>query len=181
MRRTLVAGLWATVIAASAVAAAQQQDSPSLTIYNQNFAVVRQSVPLDLKAGVNHVLYSNITAHVEPDSVVLRDQRGGRLQILEQNYRNDPISEGLLLSLFEGKTIEFETGMNDSQGHPIIVKGKVIRSGYMPHYEAYQRYGQQYYQQQMAMVQGGSGQPIGSYSLPRPVNARPSSRTCRAA
>ncbi len=160
MRRTSVAGLWATVIAAAAVAAAQQQDSPSLTIYNQNFAVVRQSVPLDLKAGVNHVLYSNITAHVEPDSVVLRDPRGGRLQILEQNYRNDPISEGLLLSLFEGKTIEFETGMNDGQGHPIIVKGKVIRSGYVPHYEAYQRYGQQYYQQQMAMVQGGSGQPI---------------------
>ncbi len=160
MRRILVAGLWTTLMAAAAAAAAQQQDSPSLTIYNQNFAVVRQSVPLDLKVGVNHVLYSNITAHVEPDSVVLRDPRGGRLQILEQNYRNDPISEGLLLSLFEGKTIEFETGMNDGQGHPIIVKGKVIRSGYVPHYEAYQRYGQQYYQQQMAMVQGGSGQPI---------------------
>ena len=160
MRRTLVASLWATLMTSAVVAAAQQQDSPSLTIYNQNFAVVRQSVPLDLKVGVNHVLFSNITAHVEPDSVVLRDLRGGRLQILEQNYRNDPISEGLLLSLFEDKTIEFETGMNDGQGHPIIVKGKVIRSGYVPHYEAYQRYGQQYYQQQMAMVQGGSGQPI---------------------
>src|SRR5258708_39638480 len=147
MRRILVAGLWTTLMAAAGAAAAQQQDSPSLTIYNQNFAVVRQSVPLNLKVGVNHVLYSNITAHVEPDSVVLRDPRGGRLQILEQNYRNDPISEGLLLSLFEGTTIEFETGMNDGQAHPIIVKGKIIRSGYRPHYQSYQRYGQQYYQQ----------------------------------
>src|SRR5258708_12062603 len=160
MRRILVAGLWTTLMAAAAAEADQQQASPSLTIYNQNFAVVGKRVAVELEGGVNHVLYRNITAHVEPDSVVLRDPRGGRLQILEQNYRNDPISEGLLLSLFEGKTIEFETGMNDGQGHPIIVKGKVIRSGYVPHYEAYQRYGQQYYQQQMAMVQGGSGQPI---------------------
>jgi hypothetical protein len=138
---------------------AQQQDAPSLTIYNQGFGVVRQNVPLDLKVGVNHVVFSNITAHVEPDSVVLRDPRGGSLQILEQNYRNDPISEGLLLNLFEGKILEFETG-KDSQGNPILVKGRVVRSGYVPHYEAYQRYGQQYYQGQMAMVQGGSGQPI---------------------
>ena len=30
------------------------------------------------------------------------------LQILEQNYRNDPVSEPLLLSLFEGKTLDFQ-------------------------------------------------------------------------
>ncbi len=160
MRRPVFVGLWAILILTEAWSTAQQPDSPSLTIYNQNFAVVRQNVPLDLKAGVNHVVFSNITAHVEPDSVVLRDPKGGRLQILEQNYRNDPISEGLLLNLFEGKTLEFETGGTDSQGHPITVQGRVVRSGYVPHYEAYQRYGQQYAQQQMAMVSGGSGQPI---------------------
>src|SRR5262245_11783855 len=131
----------------------KQSDSPSLTIYNQYFAVVRQSVPMDLTVGVNHVLFSNITAHVEPDSVVLRDPRGSRLQVLEQNYRNDPISEGMLLNLFEGKELEFEVGSGR-------IKGRVIRSGYVPQYQAYQRYGQQYYQQQMAMSQGGSGQPI---------------------
>ena len=160
MRKTIIAGLCAILIGVASPGGAQQKDSPSLTIYNQYFAVVRQNVPLDLTAGVNHVLFSNITAHVEPDSVVLRDPRGSRLQILEQNYRNDPISEGLLLNLFEGKTLEFETNTNDGQGHPIIVKGRVVRSGYVPHYEAYQRYGQQYYQQQMAISQGGAGQPI---------------------
>ncbi len=159
MRKNRAWSLWAIVVLAGAGTAAQQQDAPSLTIYNQNFAVVRQSVPLDLKAGINHVLFSNITAHVEPESVVLRDPRGGHLQILEQNYRNDPISEGLLLNLFEGKTLDFETS-NDPQGHPIIVQGRVIRSGYVPHYGAYQRYGQQYAQSQMAMASGGAGQPV---------------------
>jgi hypothetical protein len=152
-------GLWTFVILMGAWGAAQQQDSPSLTIYKQNFAVVRQSVPLDLKAGINHALFSNITAHVEPESVVLRDPCGGHLQILEQNYRNDPISEGLLLNLFDGKTLDFDAG-NDPQGHLIIVQGRVIRSGYVPHYEAYQRYGQQYAQAQAARVSGGAGQPV---------------------
>ena len=82
---------------------------PALTIYNQNFAVVRDTVPLDLKAGVNAVIYSGATAQVEPDSVILRDPTGEHsLQILEQNYRNDPVSQELLLSLFEGKTIDFQ-------------------------------------------------------------------------
>jgi hypothetical protein len=160
MRKPIVASLWTILILARAWSTPQQPDSSSLTIYNQNFAVVRQNVPLDLKTGVNHVVFSHITAHVEPDSVVLRDPKGGRLQILEQNYRNDPISEGLLLNLFEGKILEFDIGANDSQGHPVTVQGRVVRSGYVPHYEAYQRYGSQYAQQQMAMVSGGSGQPI---------------------
>ena len=82
--------------------------SPALTIYNQNFAVVRDTVPLDLKPGVNDVRFSETTAHLEPDSVILRDPQGkANLQILEQNYRNDPISQDLLLSFFEGKTIDF--------------------------------------------------------------------------
>src|ERR1035437_6457786 len=135
---------------------------PALTIYNQNFAVVRDAVPLDLKAGVNEARFAGTTAHVEPDSVILRDPTGKRiLQILEQNYRADPISQELLLSLFEGKTIDFESiSYVGGQQKREIIQGKIIRSGYVPHYQAMQRYGQQYYQSQMAYAGGGSGQPI---------------------
>ena len=133
-------------------ALAQQTPQPSLTIYNQSFAVVRQDVPLDLKSGVNQVNATEITMHVEPDSVILRDPTGKRsLQVLEQNYRADPISEGMLLNLYEGKTIQFE-----SNGQ--IIKGTVIRSGYVPHnYFAMNRYGQTYYQSQMTAA---SEQPV---------------------
>ncbi len=105
---------------------------PALTIYNQNFAVVRDAVPLDLKQGVNDVRFTETTAHLEPDSVILRDPQGKtNLQILEQNYRNDPISQDLLLSMFEGKTIDF---LVNSPNEPSkIVYGKVIRSGYAVH------------------------------------------------
>ena len=112
--------------------------SPGLTIYNQNFALVRDSIPLDLKKGVNEVKFDGATLHLEPDSVILRDPDGSPLQILEQNYRNDPVTQQLLLSLFEGKEIDF--AIHEQQKPDRIVTGKVIRSGYLS--------------------QGGSEQPI---------------------
>jgi hypothetical protein len=136
----------------------QKGDAPALTIYNQQFAVVRQKLPLDLRSGVNHTQVTDITAHLEPDSVILRSLDSGRnLRILEQNYRNDPVSQQLLLSLYEGKTIDFlET---DKDAGKRIVQGKIIRSGYVPHYAAFQAYGPQYYAQQVSVAQA-SEQPV---------------------
>lgn len=132
----------------------------ALTIYNQQFAVVQQVVPLNLKAGVNHVEVTDISAHVEPDSVFLRSLDGARkIRIVEQNYRNDPVTQQLLLSLCEGKTIDFDTVTPD--GKHQVVQGKIIRSGFVPHSASvFAMYGQEYYQQQMAATQGGSDQPI---------------------
>jgi len=134
----------------------------SLTIYNQNFAVVREQFGINLKKGINEVTYNDITAHLEPDSVILRDPKGKRaLQILEQNYRADPISQGLLLSIYEGEEIEFLT--TDREGEEKIVKGKIIRSAYVPHQTAMQRYGYQYAQAQRVRSYAGgmgTGQPI---------------------
>lgn len=131
---------------------------PALTIYNQNFAVVRETVPLNLRTGVNTIDFSGATAHVEPDSVILRDPTGRRtLQILEQSYRNDPISQPLLLNYYEGQEIDFEVFRD---GAPTIVRGKIVRSGYVPHQEAWSRYGQQYYQRQSALMSSGAGTPL---------------------
>ncbi len=103
--------------------------SPALTIYNQNFAVVRDSVPLDLKTGVNDVRFSDVTAQAETDSVILRDPAAKvKLQVLEQSYRNDPVSQSLLLSMNEGKTIDFVRREPNKPDE--IIHGKIIRSGY---------------------------------------------------
>ena len=115
-------------IALSSCAALLFGADPALTIYNQNFAVIRETLPLDLKAGNNTVNFDGATAQVEPDSVILRDPTGARpVQILEQNYRNDPISQDRLLSLYEGKTIDFAIYNND--GTTSMVSGKIIRGG----------------------------------------------------
>ena len=124
----------ALILSLSAVTTLAAFAQPALTIYNQDFAVVRDTVPLDLKSGVNSVRYADATARVEPDSVILRDPAGKHsLQIWEQNYRNDPVTQELLLSLFEGKTIDFQNfRMKDNTQTREIIPGKVIRSGYVP-------------------------------------------------
>lgn len=130
-----------TILSALFIAMAHAAADPSLTIYNQDFAVVRDTVPLDLKAGVNDVNFTDTTAHLEPDSVILRDPSGKvNLQILEQTYRNDPVSQELLLSLNEGKTIDFLIRQQDKPDQ--IVQGKIVRSGYVMNAQsAMARYG----------------------------------------
>jgi hypothetical protein len=101
-----------------------------LTIYNQNFAVVRVIVPLDLKKGTTEIRLADMTSNLEPDSVILRDPQGRHaFQIIEQSYRADPVSQGLLLALNEGKTIDFLVQNGDKTE---IVQGKIVRSGYTP-------------------------------------------------
>ena len=128
------------------IEAAGSEPSPSLIVYNENFAVVRDTILLNLVSGINHITYTGITSKVEPDSVILLDSVGKRtLQILEQNYRSDTVSEGLLLSLNEGKTIDFQK--IDLNGVTTLIEGKIIRSGYRPGEQQYNPYNNGYGQQ----------------------------------
>ena len=132
MKKLLAVAIF--VCAASLLwAEAPSAGDTALTIYNGNFAVVRNRLTLDLTAGVNTVDFAGTTTMLEPDSVILRDPTGARrLQVLEQNYRNDPVTQELLLSLYEGKTIDFLVPSRDGRDQ-VIVKGKIIRSGYVSH------------------------------------------------
>ena len=97
---------------------------PSLTIYNQAFAVVRDVVPVELKPGLNEISFSGMTAHAEPQSVIFRDPAGAPFSVLTQSYRNDAVSQEALLNQFEGKTIKFLVQRGEKEQ---VVEGKVIR------------------------------------------------------
>ncbi len=116
-----------------ATVACSASAQPGLTIYNGRFAVVRDSVPLELKAGENVVRYSGATASLEPSSVILRDPAGKvPLSILEQNYRNDPVSEQGLLERYEDQPQTVSFLVREPQKPDRIVEGRVIRSGFVP-------------------------------------------------
>ena len=120
-----------SVVFLFSVAASFVSAQPALTVYNQGFAVVRERVPLDLKAGENAVAFAGATAQLEPDSVVLRDPAGRvQVRILEQSYRADAMSQGALLALNEGKEIDFV--VRDQNAKEYNVRGKIIRSGHNP-------------------------------------------------
>lgn len=116
-------------LSVSCVLAQQSSNQPvALTIYNQDFAVARTSLDLDLHAGVNEVTATEVTSRLEPDSVILRDPSDKRtVHILEQNYDAAVVSEQWLLQKYEGKTIDFE--VNTPQGKQ-IVQGRIIRAGF---------------------------------------------------
>jgi hypothetical protein len=139
--------LWAMLAVLAAVPLVAEDTS--LTIYNQNFALVREPIRMDLASGLNTIRFTDATAHLEPDSVVLRDPSGQRtLQVLEQNYRADPITQEALLSLYEGKTIDFQIDPTR------VVKGKIIRSGYIPPLTRYGQYQPAGYTQPLIEVDG---------------------------
>jgi len=112
--------------------AAQQDAATQLTIYNDNFAVARTTVPLDLHAGPNEVLTTNVTSQLEPDSVILRDAGGKHpVRVAEQNYDAGVVTQAWMLEKYEGKTIDFQvTGQHP--GETTIVQGKIVRAGQDP-------------------------------------------------
>lgn len=116
---------WAVVfLLFASIGWCQQNSPPSLTIYNQDFAVVRENIPLQLNGGVNQISFEGVTSFLEASSVMLRDPAGKlHFSILEQNYRTDIASQQDLLRAYEGKEIEFQITPGQ------IVGAKIIRAG----------------------------------------------------
>lgn len=99
---------------------------PAITVYNENFAVVRDTVKLNLTSGTNDVSYSGVTTQLEPESVILYDPSGKvEFSVLEQSYRSDPVDQQRLLQLFEGQKIRFLKQVDDEE---VIQRGKIIRA-----------------------------------------------------
>jgi hypothetical protein len=141
---TFLAALFITAFAQS-----QQTQPVALTIYNQDFAVARTFLNLDLHAGVNEITTDSVTSRLEPDSVILRDPSGKRVvRVVEQNYDSAIVSQEWLLQKYEGKTIDFQ--ISTPQGLK-IVQGKIIRAGF---------YRQQEYTFDGQMLSGQSAQPL---------------------
>lgn len=115
------------VIAAALTHLSTVHAETSLTVYNDDFAVIRDTIKLDLKAGLNDVRYADAALFPEPSSVILRDPTGKTdLQIEEQAFRGSNITQETMLAWFEGQTIDF---VRYEQGKSQVIPGKIIRSG----------------------------------------------------
>jgi len=79
-------------------AAGQDQPGVALTIYNQNFGVVREMREMSFEQGVNEVRFTDVASAIDPTSVNFRCLSApGEVSILEQNYEYDLVNtDGLL-------------------------------------------------------------------------------------
>lgn len=82
------------------------RESVAVTVYNQNFGVVKDTRRLRLAPGLVELSFKDVSANIQPETVQLHSlTSGGRLQVLEQNYRYDLLSPSKLLEKYVGKRI----------------------------------------------------------------------------
>ncbi len=94
----------------SAAAESQKISSPvELTVYNQNFALVKDYRPLNLKGGVNTIFLDDVAALIDPTSVHFKSLTSpGSVSVLEQNFRYDLINKSNILDRMVGQKIRFK-------------------------------------------------------------------------
>jgi len=77
-----------------------------LTIYNNNFAVVKERREMDFNAGVNTVKFTDVASAIDPTSVNFKCLSApGAVSILEQNYEYDLVDTASLLKRYIDKDV----------------------------------------------------------------------------
>ena len=104
---------------------AAQRDAISITVYNQNFALVREIRTLDLASGQFALEFGDVASSIQPETVHIRPLGGGSLQVLEQNYQFDLLSPQKLLEKYVGRTVNvYRT--NPQTGEEEAVEAEVL-------------------------------------------------------
>lgn len=72
----------------------QTEQGVSLTVYNDNFGVVREARKMAFEQGVNTVKFTEVASAIDPTSVGFSCLSSpGAVTILEQNYEYDLVNE----------------------------------------------------------------------------------------
>ncbi len=78
----------------------------SLTIYNNDFGVVRDSRKMDFKEGINKNRFTDVAAEIDPTSVSFQClSKTGVVSVLEQNYEYDLVNSESLLKRYIDKKV----------------------------------------------------------------------------
>ncbi|MES2767057.1 MAG: DUF4139 domain-containing protein [Bacteroidota bacterium] len=87
---------------------AAQSKGVSLTIYNQNFAVVREQRDVVLKNGKNVLRFEDVAALIDPTSISFKSLTAPTdVAVREQNYQYDLLNPTAILNKSVGKRIRF--------------------------------------------------------------------------
>ncbi|MCX5685815.1 MAG: hypothetical protein NT049_19340 [Planctomycetota bacterium] len=115
---TAAAAAWA---APADKGAAPEKSEVALTVYNQNFAVVKEVRTLKIDGAAARLEFKDVARDIDPTTVQfksLTDPEGTR--VLEQNYEFDLVAGGVLLQKF----IDEELSVTTKQGKSF--KGKLL-------------------------------------------------------
>ncbi|MCZ6917321.1 MAG: DUF4139 domain-containing protein [Gemmatimonadetes bacterium] len=84
----------------------EQRSELTITVYNQNFGLVREVRDLALGRGTVAVEFRDVAAQIQPETVHIRTLvNGDGLRVLEQNYQYDLLSPQKLLEKYVGRAV----------------------------------------------------------------------------
>ena len=93
-------------LAAAALAAPEKQEEGiALTIYNQNFGVVREKRNVDVKEKTGTIRFEDVASQIDGTSVQFKSITDPQATVLEQNYEFDLVSADKLLGKYIDKQI----------------------------------------------------------------------------
>ncbi len=88
------------------VSQVKQSPGTALTIYNDNFAVIRNIRNMDFKKGVNTIKFTDVPSTIDATSVKFQCLSSpGAISILEQNYEYDLVNTQSLLNRYIDKKV----------------------------------------------------------------------------
>src|SRR5271154_7372940 len=119
--RRLAIGL----IVLSATSAAFAADAPqklSITVYNDNLALVQDERRLDVPAGRTKIEFKDVSASIKPETVALS---GAGLGVVEQNFDYDLLTPSKMMEKAVGHEIEI-IRTNPGTGGQTVEKATVL-------------------------------------------------------
>jgi hypothetical protein len=93
----------------------------ALTIYNDNFAVIKERRQMDFVAGQNKIQFTDVASQIDPTSVLFDClESPGQVKLLEQNYEYDLVNTQSLLKKYIDKAIKIQVKGSGSSGSTLV-------------------------------------------------------------
>ena len=109
-----------TLVIVSSCFAVEVMPAPgvAITIYNDNFAVVKERRDMDFNKGVNTVKFTDVASSIDPTSVNFQClSNPSQVSVLEQNYEYDLVNTSSLLKRYIDKQVNIVVkGSGSNQG-----------------------------------------------------------------
>jgi hypothetical protein len=111
--------------AQTAVSKENRQDI-AVTVYNNNYGLIRESREVNLKTGIVELEFQDVAERIDATSVaVVSKTDSSKLRILEQNYRYDLLNRQTLLNRYIGRELDF-IRTSDNADFREVRSGKLI-------------------------------------------------------
>jgi hypothetical protein len=98
----------------------------SITVYNSDFALVREVRQLSgVPAGQVALEFRDVASTIQPETVAVKPLKGGGLRVLEQNYRYDLLTPETLLEKYVGRNVRAYR-YHEASGKEEVIDAKLL-------------------------------------------------------